>query len=459
MGQPMSASAPPHRTITLREATAFFVPLIFMAQLMMLSHTVIHGWLARGRLPTESLAAFSIAFAINALFSSIFRPFHQIALSFVSGRRALWRVWRFGMVIAVANSAAIAAVALTPLGDWVYGSLLGAGPAVVAEARAASLIFALIFPLQCTRNVAAGLLMVHRRTLLISYGTGIRMASLLALLLALGGVLEGAPLGTAALVGCIAVEAAFVVGCAAPFHFSRPAAMDALPGYGEIWRFSWPLIANSMLENGLIVLINVFVGRLSNPDLNLAAFGVARGLLMLMMSPLRNLAQTAQALTRNRADLRAMLRFARRTIVAFVAAILLLFYTPLRGVILGRVLGLAPSLQAAVEPAVLIFAVTPPLWALGALYRGLLAGARQTGVLAFTGALRLAAVLVFSSVCLAWPQANGAVVGVAALAGAFAAEVLLLGRSLDRTLRGGVAFPEPAADEGVTPPFAADAAR
>ena len=40
------------------------------------------------------------------------------------------------------------------------------------------LIFAFIFPLQCTRNVGAGLLMVRRRTLLISYGTGVRVLSL-----------------------------------------------------------------------------------------------------------------------------------------------------------------------------------------------------------------------------------------------------------------------------------------
>jgi len=440
----MSASPVPSRPVTLRDAAAFFLPLIFMAQLMMISHTIIHAWLARGRLPTESLAAFSIAFAVNALLSSIFRPFHQIALSFVTDRRSLRRVWGFGMGFAAANMGLIAAVALTPLGDWIYGGLLGASPVVVREARSASLIFALIFPLQCTRNVAAGLLMVYRRTLLISYTTLVRMLALVGLLLAFSPVLGGASLGVAALVGCIGVEAAVMVIVARPFRRALPSAAGALPSHGEIWRFAWPLIANAMLENGLIVLVNVFVGRLPNPDLNLAAFGVARGLLMLMMSPLRNLAQTAQALTRSREDLYRMLKFARLIIAGFMALIALLFYTPLRHVVLGRVMGLAPELQAAVEPAVLLFLATPPLWALGSVYRGLLAGARQTGVLAVTGAVRFAAVMAIASVCLAWPQANGAVVGVLALAGAFGAEAVLLGRSLRAHLRSGAAYPEPA---------------
>ncbi|HEX9842609.1 MAG TPA: hypothetical protein VGC20_07650, partial [bacterium] len=312
---------PPPRIVTPRDAAAFFLPLIFMAQLMMISHSVIHAWLARGALPTEALAAFSIAFAVNALLSSAFRPLHQIALSYVTDRRSILRVWRFGMTIAAGNLLLIGALALTPLGDWVYGGLLGAGPAVVAQARAASLVFAPIFPLQCTRNVAAGLLMVHRHTLLISYGTLLRIVALVGLLLALSPVLAGATLGAAALVGCIGVEAAFVVFLARPFFRGRPRSEGDPAGYGDLWRFSWPLIANAMLENSLIVLVNVFVGRLANPDLNLAAFGVARGLLMLMMSPLRNLAQTAQALTRSREDLAVVLRFSWQAIGVFAALI------------------------------------------------------------------------------------------------------------------------------------------
>ncbi|HKI97589.1 MAG TPA: hypothetical protein VKB51_03845 [bacterium] len=449
----MSAPATSPRPITLRDATAFFLPLVLVAQLMMVSHTVIMAWLARGRLPTESIAAFAIAFALNGLLSSMFRPLHQIALFFVTDRRSVRRVWSFGMSLAVLAMAFIWAAALTPLGDWIYGGLLGASPAVVHEARAASLIFALIFPFQCTRNVAAGLLMVARHTLLITYGTMLRFASLIVWLVLLSYVLHGAQLGAAALVGCIGVEALFMVTFARPFHRARPAAAGRLPGYGEIWRFSWPLIFNAMLENGLVVVINVFVGRLPDPDRGLAAFGVVRGLLMLMMSPLRNLAQTTQALTRGREDLRPVLRFAWLAVAAFTALIAVLFYTPLRDVILARVMGLSPGLQAAVEPAVLLFLVTPPLWGVGAAYRGLLAGARQTGVLAITGGLRLAAALVISAAGLFWPHANGAVLGVLAMAGAFGCEAVWLGRSLNRLMRAGVAYPE-----RTSPPDASPAA-
>jgi Na+-driven multidrug efflux pump len=252
--------------------------------------------------------------------------------------------------------------------------------------------------------------------------------------------MHGAPLGAVALVGCIGVEALFVAFFARPYYVAQPTAQGVLPGYGEIGRFAWPVIANAILENGLVVVINGFVGRLADPDLSLAAFGVVRGLLMLMMSPLRNLAQTAQALARTEADLRVVKRFAALAGIAFTILIALLFYTPLRGVLLAEAMGLEPHLVRATEPAVLLFIFTPFLWAFASLYRGLLAGARRTGVLATTGLVRLGTVVAVSSVCLVLPQVNGAVVGVLAMAAAFASEMVLLRLSLHRHVVAGRAY-------------------
>ena len=429
--------------LTLGEVARFFVPLIFWAQLMMISHTVIHAWLARQAEPTVAIAGFSLAFALNALLSSVFRPIHQIALGFITDRRSVRRVWKFGAVMAAVNMAVIAGVALTPLGDLLYAGLFGAGARVAAEARGASLVFVLIFPLQMTRNVGAGLLMLHRRTLFITYGTVLRLGSLGGFLLAFSFSLAGARLGAAALVLCIAVETLFVLVFSVPFYRERPEKREgALPGYGDILRFSWPLILNAIMENGLVVIVNVFLGRLARPELALASFGVARGLLMLMMSPLRNMAQTAQALTHTLAGLRTVLRFTRLAAGGFTLLIGLLFYTPLRGILLGPVLGLGPELAAAVAPALLSFAVNPYLWAHAAVYRGLLAGARQTGVLATTGLARIAAVSAVSSICLFWPAADGALVGVLALTAAYGIEAVMLGRTLHGHVRAGRAFTE-----------------
>jgi len=413
------------RPLTTRDTAAFFIPLVLWAQLMMITHSVIHGWLARQPDPTVSLAGFAVAFALNGLFNSAFRSLHQVVLGYSDQRGSFHRVALGASALAVVNMAVVLALAHTVLGDWVYGGMMGAGPAVVAEARAASSILALIFPLQMLRNLAIGLLMARRRTTFITAGTAVRLMALWGFLVGWSFWVEGARLGAAALVSCIGLETLFIVGCAWPV-WRRMGVGSQPAGYGSILRFALPLMLNSALENAMVVLVNIVLGRLQQADLALAAFGVARGLLMLMTTPLRNLAQTAQALAHSAEDVMIVRRFALGATLVFVAIIGVLFYSPLQGWVLSDVLGLGEELREAVVPGVLLFALAPFCWSAASLYRGLLAGARRTGVLAFTGFARVAAVSTVALAGLAWPGVNGAALGVAALIAGFGTEALLL---------------------------------
>ena len=58
-------------------------------------------------------------------------------------------------------------------------------------------------------------------------------------------------------------------------------------------------------ESGIAFIMNFFLGRLPRPELAIAAFGVLDGLIRVLLSPLRNLIHTTQALVKNRADARS----------------------------------------------------------------------------------------------------------------------------------------------------------
>lgn len=431
------------RTVTLREATGFFLPLILWAQLMMVSHSIIHAALARLPEPTIALAGFSIAFAVHATLSAATMGMTQVGLSYVSDRRSFWHVLRFGAVLAAVNMGLTWLIAFTPLGVGLYGTLFGASARVVSEAQGGSAVFALVFPIALTRNTLIALLMHMRRTILVSAGTALRVASLAGWLYALRNLTGGAVVGASALVLCMLVECAFVVAVSRTYYRRLPAASTERPGFGEMWRFSWPLIINLLSENGFVLVINIFLGRLAQPDLALGAFGVVRGLSMLLLSPLRNLTQTAQALTHGRADLPVIRSFTVRALLVFTAIIAVLFLTPLRDWVLRSVMGLGPEMAAYCAEATLVFVVTPLVWSFAALYRGLLSGVRITGPLASSGVLRLAVVTVVCLPCLVWPTLNGALIGMLAMVSAFVAEALWLGGYFRRALRAGRAFPEP----------------
>ncbi len=415
------------RQLSLGEAARFYLPLIFMAELMMVSHTIVHANLARFPDPTIALAAFSIAFSIQTMLASFVGILTLVAISFVTDRKSVFQVVRFGWVTTAFTTAFMFSVALTPLGDMLYGGLLGAGPEVTAQAREASLWFSFVLPMVVIRQVSNGLIMLNRKTLLITLATAVRVAGLVAAMMVTPHFLRGAAAGSAALLFCIFSETLFVMAMARPFFLELAREEKTPVSYRDIWRFVWPVMVNQLSENGLAVTVNFFLGRLARADLALAAFGVVRGLVMLLASPLRPLTLTAQTLVRNREDLRVMMGFTVRTAAAFTAIIALLFNTPLRSVVLDGILGLNEELSAYVTPAMVVAFLIPFLWGFSATFRGLIAGARKTRSLVVSAAGRLTVVVAVGSLTLVFPQLNGAIIGVCAMMAAFGTEGLVLG--------------------------------
>jgi Na+-driven multidrug efflux pump len=202
------------------------------------------------------------------------------------------------------------------------------------------------------------------------------------------------------------------------------------PSYSEIWRFSWPLMITQSSENGVPLAINFFLGQLSNPDLALAGFGVVVGMVRAILSPLRNLVQTAQTLVRSREELKVMFQFTLKTVLFFAAIVFVLFYSPLRGVILGNVMGLKFELNQYATPGIRLTFLVAIFWGYAALLRGILSAMRLTSAIAVTVLIRLVVVVLICSTTIFLPDLNGTIIGILAFAGAFASESIFLGLCL-----------------------------
>jgi len=313
---------------------------------------------------------------------------------------------------------------------------------VVRLAKAASAVMGLwILPNQI-RNMTTALCMMHRRTILISHSTFVRLGSQALLLLVLPFWLEGAVAGAASLVGCMIAEAVYMYWVSRSFYRELPEAGGEQASHRQMWAFSWPLMITQISENGVMFVINFFLGRLAHPDLALAAFGVVNALKSLVASPLRNLVQTAQALVHSREDMRVMLRFAHRLTLFYAILVGLMFYTPMREVILGSIMGLPAALSDYAKPGVQMMLIVVVFWGYASLLRGLLSAMRQTRVIGGSAVIRLLVVTAVGSVTLLSPHLNGAAVGVSAIGAAFLAESLILGWQVARLRRSsGPLFP------------------
>ncbi len=91
---------------------------------------------------------------------------------------SFWHLVRFFGAVALAVFLMIELIALTPFSRILFGIWMGAGTEVVRCAQAASAIMGLwILPI-LARNLCYGLAMIHRRTVLITNATIVRLAAL-----------------------------------------------------------------------------------------------------------------------------------------------------------------------------------------------------------------------------------------------------------------------------------------
>jgi O-antigen/teichoic acid export membrane protein len=421
---------PSHSTqhvLTVRAAVMFFIPLIMMTELHQVSHSMVHAFLARLPDATTTLAAITVAFSFNTTFSSMQGVSTPAGIAYIKDKPSFWRVVRFYSIVSLIPFVIIESVALTPLGDWLFRDLIGVSEEVTRLAKPAAAIMGLWTFSNQVRNLANALAMMRRRTILMSYSTSVRLVAQAGMLLAFPLFLVGALAGALSLVGAMMVESIFMYFATRPYYRDLPAGGGEQASYRQMWRFSWPVMVNQATDNGAMFVINFFLGRLASPDLAIAAFGVVNALTLLVLSPLRNVVHMSQALVHSRADMRVMLTFVNRLTLVYVALIGILFWTPLRQVILLGIMGLPGELAAYGAPAVMIMFLPALVQGYAALARGLLSAMRRTGAIAGGAVLRLATVMAVCTVTLFAPDFNGAMVGTMAVAAAFLAEALLLG--------------------------------
>ncbi len=421
--QTIAAAERPH--LKLRDCYWFFGPLVLMVELNMISKSVIHAFLARTESPSVTLAAFNAAFTFYFALTSTTEVTTLLSLSYLKARTDIPRIVGFMALVLVAPLAIAGLVCFTALGNVVFGGWFGLGAQAQMEARGAVGALMLSAPFLLMRGTAFALLMLNRRTIIITASTLVRLLSLTLSLFILPRWMSGAAVGAAALMICMVTDGLFAWSHAWRYFLRLPAARPANDSLGTYWRFAWPLMVNSSAELGVIFVINLFLGRLSKAELAIAAFGVAHGLVSLMMAPLRNLTQSAQTLVARREDVRVMMTFAAQLVAFFTVLAVVLFETPLREKILRGVMGLTPELAAYAEPAMIVAFVMAIFWGGTALFRGLLAKARATTSLAASGLLRIATAALAGSISLAHPEINGALLGVCAWILSYALETAI----------------------------------
>ncbi|WP_025322001.1 hypothetical protein [Deferrisoma camini] len=118
-----------------RQIARFYAPLALSTLLTLAVHPTVTFFLARAREPVGSLAVFPVVRSLVFLFSCLGLSFQEVAIALMGERWEGYRpLRRFALGLALATSAGLGLVALTPLGRVWFQDVSGLRPDLVALA-------------------------------------------------------------------------------------------------------------------------------------------------------------------------------------------------------------------------------------------------------------------------------------------------------------------------------------
>jgi progressive ankylosis protein len=428
------APAPSSSTpLATRAILWFWVPLAATWLMMSIEGPYVAAIIARMPDAAFNLAAYGVAFSLAWLVESPIMMLLTAANSLVRDRQSYLAMRRFTFAMNAGVTAMMVIGVLPPVFDLVTVRLMGLPPEVARLVHAAT---AILIPWPAAigyRRFYQGILVRHRLTRRVAYGTVVRLTSMsvTAAALALTTSMHGASIGAAALAVGVVMEAGasrwmarhVVAAIVAGPDVTGPAPL----AQREILRFYYPLALTSIISLVTGPLLTFFMGRSRAPIESLAVLPVVQSLVFLFRSGGVAFQEVGIALSGRSHEHEPEVGRASLVLAAgATAALAVVLFTPIEDAWLRQVSGLSPALAGfALTPArLLLLLPAMEYWLSFQRSRFILNG--QTRVITAATMSEVGGIALVMYVCIGPFGMIGAVAGsIAQILGRLAANLFL----------------------------------
>lgn len=435
----------------------FLLPLVITELIYELGIQVINGGIARVPRPTETLAAYGIAWGLTSFLTGTVSQTRQMSMVLVRDRATFHTVFRCVAGFGGAHFLILVSLAFTPVGLWVIDELHAVDPTLGSTVRRA-LGFLLPIPLivGITRFLS-GLLLRARRTDIVSYAmmAGISMSVLSVFLFLPTPAVQTDPIllpVVATYFGVLTELAVIIYGyrrfvrrslhrgggdegeqAAGQDAGGDPVSRKPLPlTAAYVLRFYWPLAITIGIQALSRPIINLFVARGTDGTESLAVLTIVYALAHLPYGWLNELKNLPPAFQRQDPDGRIIRRFTAVCGLISFASMALMFWTPIRFFLLETLIGVDHDFAVRCTVPLIIFSFFPLAVTVRSYLHGIALRDHRTSAIAPSGPARAGAIVMVVNV-LALFDLHGAIRGVAALYSGFVTETIVVRWRMGKT--------------------------
>jgi Na+-driven multidrug efflux pump len=184
--------------LTYKDTWIFYLPLIGALFVQSFVRPFINAGLARTIDAETALASYQVAYSLSWILVGVSFSIHQLVMVFVEDKETFRKVKRFVYAIGISATAILLVMSLTPIGEWVLVNIIGTTPDITEPAKLTMLPLALIPLLITVTEMYVGLLMLEKKTpvVTISKVANLAMVAIVSIGVAsvypeLGGLLAG----------------------------------------------------------------------------------------------------------------------------------------------------------------------------------------------------------------------------------------------------------------------------
>ena len=192
----------------------------------------------------------------------------------------------------------------------------------------------------------------------------------------------------------------------------------------RLFRFWLPLQATWLMMSVEGPFLAAVIARLADPKHNLAAYGVAFALAIMVEAPVIMMMSASTALADSRTNYQRLRTFTWLLNVLISVVMVLLLLTPAWPLAANGLMDLTPAVADLAHQALLILLPWPAAIGFRRFYQGLLIRTGATRLVALGTVIRLLAMAASALAAVKWTDLPGASVGAVALTGGVVAEAL-----------------------------------
>lgn len=217
-----AAPAPAADRLTRRRIWIFYYPLALTSIIGLAAHPMVTFFMGKAPFPLESLAVLPVVHSLSFIFRSVGLSYQEVAIAVLGRSERNYPTLRaFAIIVGLASSLGLAAIAFTPLAHWWYHDVSGLSLELTGFALLPTKILALMPLLSVLVSFQRALLVHGRHTRPVTGATVMEVGGIAITLLACIR-LWGLPGATAASIG-------YVVGRLAANLFLIPSCLRIRP--------------------------------------------------------------------------------------------------------------------------------------------------------------------------------------------------------------------------------------